>query len=159
MFQVFFFYIKSWNILCKNPFNFFFYKITKMKIKSFECSKSIKNYEKKILGMSEACLMSRFSHRPSKPAYYIVDLRTCFSIDRAKAEIFTNLLFINTLVTVLMYVWKSLDITKGQKISKADLVSSILPKTNEKSLFLVSSFLSTRKRQLALLVIVFFVAH
>ena len=53
--------------------------------------------------MSEACLMSRFSHRPSK-AYYIVDLRTCFSIDRAKAEIFTNLLFINTLVTVLMYV-------------------------------------------------------
>ena len=48
MFQVFFF-IKSCNILCKNPFNLFFlffYKITKMKIKSFECRKSIRNYEK-----------------------------------------------------------------------------------------------------------------
>ena len=48
MFQVFFF-IKSCKILCKNPFNYFFhsfYKITKMKIKSFECPKSIRNYEK-----------------------------------------------------------------------------------------------------------------
>ena len=44
-----------------------------MKIKSFECPKSIRNYEKKILGMSDACSTSLLSHRPSKPAYYIVD--------------------------------------------------------------------------------------
>ena len=30
----------------QKPFHFFFYKITKMKIKSFECPKSIRNYEK-----------------------------------------------------------------------------------------------------------------
>ena len=47
MFQVSFFFIKSCKILCKNPSNLFFYKITKMKIKSFECPKSIRNYEKK----------------------------------------------------------------------------------------------------------------
>ena len=46
MFQVFFF-MSSCKILCKNPFNLFsylfFYNITKIKIKSFECPKSIKN--------------------------------------------------------------------------------------------------------------------
>ena len=47
MFQVLFFFIKSCKILCKNLFILFFYKITKMKIKSFECPKSIGNYEKK----------------------------------------------------------------------------------------------------------------
>ena len=46
-----------------------------MKIKSFECPKSIGNYDKKkkILGMSDAWSMSPVSHRPSKPAYHIVD--------------------------------------------------------------------------------------
>ena len=44
-----------------------------MKIKSFECPKSIRNYEKKILGMSDAWWMSHLSHRPCEPAYYIVD--------------------------------------------------------------------------------------
>ena len=54
MFQVFFF-IKSFKILCKNPFNLFlysFYQITKMKIKSFECPKSIRNYEKNTWNIS-----------------------------------------------------------------------------------------------------------
>ena len=46
-----------------------------MKIKSFECPKSIRNYEKKILGTSDAWSTSCLSHRPSKPAYYIVDCR------------------------------------------------------------------------------------
>ena len=46
-----------------------------MKIKSLECSKSVSNYEKKILGTSDAWLMIRLSHRPSKPADYIVYLR------------------------------------------------------------------------------------
>ena len=57
---------------------FFSYKITKMKIKSFECPKSIRNNEKKILGTSDACSLSRLSHRPSKPAYCIVD---CWILD------------------------------------------------------------------------------
>ena len=46
-----------------------------MKIKSFECPKSIRNYEKKYLGMSDAWWMSRLFHRPSEPVYYIVDCR------------------------------------------------------------------------------------
>ena len=46
-----------------------------MKRKSFECPKSIRNYEKKILGTSDAWSTSRLSHRPSEPAYYIVDCR------------------------------------------------------------------------------------
>ena len=40
-----------------------------MKIMSFECPKSRKNYEKKIYGLLDACLTSL----PSEPAYYIVD--------------------------------------------------------------------------------------
>ena len=42
-------------------------------IKSFECPKSIRNYKKRILGMSDAWLTSRLFHQPSKPGYYIVD--------------------------------------------------------------------------------------
>ena len=44
MFQVLFFSMISCKILCKNPFNSFsylFHKITKIKIKSFECPKSL----------------------------------------------------------------------------------------------------------------------
>ena len=40
------FFMKSCIILCKNPFNYFFHKITKIEIKSFECPKSIRNYKK-----------------------------------------------------------------------------------------------------------------
>ena len=46
-----------------------------MKIKSFECPKSMRNHEKKILGTSDAWSMSRLSHWPSEPGYYIVDCR------------------------------------------------------------------------------------
>ena len=56
------------------PFHFF-YKITKMKTKSFECHKSIRNYEKKMLGTSVAWLMSHLSHWPSEASYYIQDCR------------------------------------------------------------------------------------
>ena len=48
MFQVLSFFITSCKILCKKPFQLiflFFKKITE--IKSFECSKSIRSYEKK----------------------------------------------------------------------------------------------------------------
>ena len=43
-----FFFMISSKILCKNPFNlfYFFYKITKIKIKNFECPKSIKSINK-----------------------------------------------------------------------------------------------------------------
>ena len=54
------FFMTSCKILWKNPFNlfsYFFHKITKIKIKSFECPKSIRNYKKKImLGTSDAWL-------------------------------------------------------------------------------------------------------
>ena len=64
----------SCRILCKNRFNLFFLFFCR-KIKSFECPKSIRNYQKKILGTSDAWSTSPLSHRPSKPAYYIVDWR------------------------------------------------------------------------------------
>ena len=50
LFQVlFFFFIISCKILCKKGFNLFFlffYKFTKIEINSFECPKSLRNYEK-----------------------------------------------------------------------------------------------------------------
>ena len=53
-----------------------FYKITKMKIKSFECPKSIRDYERKILGTSDAWSTSHLFHRSSKLVYNnIVDCR------------------------------------------------------------------------------------
>ena len=45
----------------------------KIKIKSFECPKSIRNYEKKILGTSEAWSMSCLAHQTSDPEYFIED--------------------------------------------------------------------------------------
>ena len=47
--SIIFFFIISCKILCKNCFNLFsyvFYNFTKMNIKSFECPKAIRNYEK-----------------------------------------------------------------------------------------------------------------
>ena len=77
-FQALFFPIISFKILCKNCFHFFsyfsFYNFTKIKVKSFESPKSIRNYERKImLGTSDAWLMSRLSNRTSEPAYHIED--------------------------------------------------------------------------------------
>ena len=56
-------------------FFIFFYNFRKIKIKSFECPKSLRNYEKKILGTSDTWSMSPLSWRPSEPAYYIEDCR------------------------------------------------------------------------------------
>ena len=48
MFQALFFFITSCKILCKKPFQLFFLFFKKItEIKSFECSKSIRSYEKK----------------------------------------------------------------------------------------------------------------
>ena len=47
--SIIFFFMISCKILCKNGFNVFFnffYEFTKIKTKSFECPKSIRNYEK-----------------------------------------------------------------------------------------------------------------
>ena len=50
-----------------------------MKKLGFECLKSIRNYEKKMLGTSDAWSMSRSSQQPSDPAYYI-SMRTGFPV-------------------------------------------------------------------------------
>ena len=47
-----------------------------MKIKSFECPKSIKTYKKIMLGKSDPWSTSHLSQRTSKAGYYIVDCRT-----------------------------------------------------------------------------------
>ena len=76
MFQVFFskflatFFAKILSIYFLN-----FYNFTIIKIKNFECTKSIKKLWKKILGTSDTWSTIRLSHRPSKPVYYIVDCR------------------------------------------------------------------------------------
>ena len=47
--KYYFFFMISCKILCKNPFNFFsyfFFKIKKIKIKSFDCPKSIKSIKR-----------------------------------------------------------------------------------------------------------------
>ena len=71
----YFFFIESCKILCKTLSIYISYKITKIRIKSFECPKSIRKFEKKVLGTSDTWSMSRLSDRSSKPAYYIVDCR------------------------------------------------------------------------------------
>ena len=71
MFQVLFCLYKILRNFLQKRFQFiflFFYKITKMKIKSFECPKSIRNHEKKIVGMPDIWSPKQLSHRPSEPA-------------------------------------------------------------------------------------------
>ena len=51
-------------------FLIFFYKFTKIKIKSFQCPKSIRNYKKICL---EHQTLGRWVIRPSEPAYHIVN--------------------------------------------------------------------------------------
>ena len=71
MFQELFFFHKILQISLQKPFQFFFsflYKITKMKMKSFECPKSIKSINKIILGTSDTWSTIRLSRCPSNPA-------------------------------------------------------------------------------------------
>ena len=90
MFQVFFFSKNLAKFFAKTLSIYFSVnKIAKMKIKSFECPKSIRNYEKKILVMSDTWSTSCLSHRPIKPAHYNVD-----------CQIYTALLRFNNLKTI-----------------------------------------------------------
>ena len=55
-------FIISCKILCKNHFNLFllsFYNFTKMKIKRFECPKSVRNYGKKVMNSCLWALICR----------------------------------------------------------------------------------------------------
>ena len=65
------FFMISGRILCKNTFNLFVYflkKNTKIKVKSFECPKSIKSLKKIKLGTSDAWSTIRLYNWPSDPA-------------------------------------------------------------------------------------------
>ena len=72
----------SCKILCKNSFNLFshfFYNFLNLKIKSFECHKSISNYIYKriMLGTSNTWLISSSPQQATEPPNYIVDCRIC----------------------------------------------------------------------------------
>ena len=77
MFQVLFFFHNFLQNSLQKSFEFIyfllFYKFTKIRIKSFECPKSIRNYEKIMLGTLHNLSMSCLSHRPIKPAYHTED--------------------------------------------------------------------------------------
>ena len=78
MFQVLFFFRYFLQNSLQKSFLFiilFFYKITKIKIKNFEYPKPIKRIKNIILETSHSCSTIRSSHRPSNPAWYIVDWR------------------------------------------------------------------------------------
>ena len=72
MFQLLFFFHEILQSSLQKPFQFIFYfflyKITKMKIKSFECPKSIRNYKEKYL---EHQTLGRRVVCPIGPAYYM----------------------------------------------------------------------------------------
>ena len=57
----------------------FFLKNTKIKVKSFECPKSIKSLKKIMLGTSDAWSTIRLSNRPSDPAWIYLRLTDFWS--------------------------------------------------------------------------------
>ena len=71
IFQVLFLFLNFLQNSLQKLFQFiflFFYNFTKIKINSFECPKSIRNYEKIMLGTSDAWSLRHLSHRPIAPA-------------------------------------------------------------------------------------------
>ena len=71
MFQVLFFFLDFLQNSLQKPFQFiflFFYKITKIKKKSFEFPKSIKSIKKIILGTSDTSKPIHLFHCPCNPA-------------------------------------------------------------------------------------------
>ena len=73
--SIIFFRISCKN-LCKNHFNlfsYFFITLQKIKIKSFECPKSIRNYEKNNAWNIRRLVYESFVPSTREPAYYIED--------------------------------------------------------------------------------------
>ena len=60
---------------------YFLYRFTKIETKSFECLKSIRNYEKIMLGTLDAWSMSHLSQQATEPVYYSVDCRISILIE------------------------------------------------------------------------------
>ena len=72
--KYYFFFIISCKILCKKPFNsfyYFYYKITKITLKSFECSKLIKSLKRGILGTSDAWNPSIYNILSSDAGWFV----------------------------------------------------------------------------------------
>ena len=109
--KYYFFFIISWKILCKKPFNsfyYFFYKITKLKIKSFECPKSIKSIRKIILGTSDSWSTIRLSHcNATQRNILLIDGYLVSNIWQKK----TDVLFVYCKVANINALWEILDKT------------------------------------------------
>ena len=87
IFQIFFFSMISCKILCKNPFNLFFhffYIITKIKIKSFECTKSIKSI--KIDNTWNIRLLVNDSFVPSSKQPFVIYCRLGFQMGMGRQK-------------------------------------------------------------------------
>ena len=73
MFQVLFFFIISYRLRALKTLYFYFCKVIKKLIERIFAKNFARNYEKKILGTSDAWSTSRLANRPKNPAYYIED--------------------------------------------------------------------------------------
>ena len=62
----------------------FFFKNTKIKVKSFECPKSIKSLKKIILGTSDTWSTIRLSNQPSDPARIYLRLTDFYTLMSAQ---------------------------------------------------------------------------
>ena len=85
--KYFFFSMISCKILCKNPFNLFFhffYIITKIKIKSFECTKSIKSI--KIDNTWNIRLLVNDSFVPSSKQPFVIYCRLGFQMGMGRQK-------------------------------------------------------------------------
>ena len=72
------FFMISCKIRCRNGFNLFFcffHEFTKIEIKSYVCSKSIRNLKKKMLGTSDAWSMVHLSQQTSVSYSRLTDLK------------------------------------------------------------------------------------
>ena len=89
MFKILSFSYRFLQNSLQKPFQSFFYRITKMKIKNFECPKYIRSYEK-IYTWSIICLVDELfvpsAQRTTVLYCRLSDLRTCFSIECTKVQ-------------------------------------------------------------------------
>ena len=72
------FFMISCKIRCRNGFNLFFcffHEFTKIEIKSYVCSKSVRNLKKKMLGTSDAWSIVHLSQQTSVSYSRLTDLK------------------------------------------------------------------------------------